>query len=162
MGLRAGASLGARLAGDLAEPETRAATRADLDFAFETLRASMRPYLEAAFGPWDDAAERARFAPTFDPRTHRILRCDGEDAGLVAVETHVDRVELERLFMLPRFQGRGLGTALVRALLARARASGLAVRVVVLRSNPGAIRFYDALGFRTVTETTAHLHMEAE
>ncbi|RIL00826.1 MAG: GNAT family N-acetyltransferase [Proteobacteria bacterium] len=162
MGLRAGAALGASLADAVAEVETRAATRGDLDFAFETLRASMRPYVEAAFGPWDEAEQRARFAATFDLRTHRVVRCDGEDAGLVAIETHVDRIALERLFLLPRFQGRGLGTSLVRALLRRAREEALPVRVTVLRSNPGALRFYERLGFRRTIGTRLHLHLEAD
>lgn len=153
--------MGAPLADAVGEVETRAATRADLDFAFETLRASMRASVEAAFGPWDDAEQRARFAPTFDLRTHEIVRVGGEDAGLLAVATLVDCVSLERLFLLPRAQRRGIGTTLVRSLLDRARERGLPVRVTVLRSNPDALRFYERLGFRRIGETSAHLHLEA-
>lgn len=153
--------MGASLADAVAEVETRAATPADLDFAFETLRASMRAYLEAAFGPWDDAEQRARFAPTFDLRTHEIVRVGGADAGLLAVAVLVDCLSLERLFLLPHVQRRGAGTAIVRRLLQRARERGLPVRVTVLRTNPDALRFYEQLGFRRIGETSIHLHLEA-
>lgn len=153
--------MGAPLADAVAEVETRAATRADLDFAFETLRASMRVYVEAAFGPWDDAEQRARFAPTFDLRTHEIVRVGGADAGLLAVAALVDCLSLERLFLLPHAQRRGAGTTIVRRLLQRARDRGLAVRVTVLRTNPDALRFYERLGFRRIGETSVHLHLEA-
>lgn len=53
----------------------------------------------------------------------------------------------------PAAQGRGVGTALVEACLARARADGR--RAVFLHSLPvmvGAQRIYDRLGFRRVLE----------
>jgi ribosomal protein S18 acetylase RimI-like enzyme len=53
----------------------------------------------------------------------------------------------------PAAQGRGVGTALVEACLARARADGR--RAVFLHSLPvmsGAQRIYDAFGFRRVPE----------
>ena len=53
----------------------------------------------------------------------------------------------------PAAQGRGVGTALVEACLARARADGR--RAVFLHSLPvmtGAQRIYDRLGFRRVPE----------
>lgn len=154
--------MGSRLADAVAGVETRAATREDLDFAFATLRDSMRASVEAAFGPWDDDEQRARFAPTFDLRTHEIVRVGGEDAGLLAVATLVDCIALERLFLLPHAQRRGAGTTIVRRLLRRARDRGIPVRVTVLRTNPDALRFYERLGFRRVGETSTHVHLEAE
>jgi ribosomal protein S18 acetylase RimI-like enzyme len=53
----------------------------------------------------------------------------------------------------PAAQGRGIGTALVEACVARARADGR--RAIFLHSLPvmsGAQRIYDAFGFRRVPE----------
>jgi len=165
--------VGAPLAGALAEPdweasvtaagvELRPATRADLEFALDALRAAMREYVAATWGSWDDAHQRALFAPSFDLRTHRILRRDGEDAGVLAVETRVHCVTLGRIFLLPRHQRRGVGGTVVRALLAAAHARGLPVELTVLRANAAARVFYERLGFRVVGETPTHFHMEAE
>jgi GNAT superfamily N-acetyltransferase len=141
--------------------DTRPATRDDLAFAFATLRDAMRDYVEAAYGPWDDAQQHALFAPSFDLRTHRIVREGGDDVGVLAVEVHVDRVHLGRIFLAPGAQRRGLGARLVGALLEWSHAHGLPVVLTVLRSNPAATRFYERLGFRAVGETSTHLHLEA-
>jgi GNAT superfamily N-acetyltransferase len=140
---------------------TRPATRDDLEFAFATLRASMRDYVEATWGAWDDAHQRALFAPTFDLRTHRVIRDGDRDVGILAVEEHVDRVHLGRIFLAPSAQRHGLGGRLVGALLAWSSARGLPVVLTVLRTNPAATRFYERLGFRAVGETSTHLHFEA-
>ena len=136
--------------------------REDLDFAFATLREAMRAYVAAAYGEWNDALQHALFAPSFDLRTHRVLRADGADVGILAVEVLVDRVHLARIFLRPDAQGGGLGGRVVRALLAWSHARGLPLVLTVLRTNPAALRFYERLGFRCVGETSTHMHLESE
>ena len=161
-----GASLAVALIEDFAAQlgrsgiETRPATRDDLAFAFATLRAAMRDYVAAAFGTWDDAHQHALFAPTFDLATHRVLRESGADVGILAVEAHVDRIHLARIFLAPSAQRRGLGGRVVATLVAWSHARGLPVALTVLRTNPDACRFYERLGFRAVGETSTHLHLE--
>jgi GNAT superfamily N-acetyltransferase len=173
VGLRAGASLGASLAGDLNDDplgallarhgvESRPATRDDLDFAFAALRDAMREPVEASFGAWSDAEQRALFAPTFDPATHRILRFAGTDAGLLAVESFVDRVHLARIFVIGAARGRGLGTRVLQALAADADARGVPIALSVLRASAAALRLYARLGFVEVAATPTHLHLERE
>lgn len=141
--------------------ETRPATRDDLAFAFATLREAMSGYVAAAYGAWDDAEQHALFAPSFDLRTHRVVRDGDRDVGILAVELLVDRVHLARIFLAPAAQRCGLGGRLVTALLEWSHARELPVVLTVLRSNPAATRFYERLGFRAVGETSTHLHLEA-
>jgi ribosomal protein S18 acetylase RimI-like enzyme len=165
--------VGAPLAGTLSEDElgdllarsgveSRRATREDLDFAFAALRASMRAYVAAAYGAWDDGHQRALFAPSFDLRTHRVLRAEGRDVGILAVEPHVDRIHLARIFLLPGAQGRGLGGRVLGVLLDASHARGLPVALTVLHANPRARSFYERLGFRAVGETPTHVHLESD
>lgn len=142
--------------------EFRAALRDDVDFAFETLRLAMRDAVATAFGSWDDAEQRALFEPSFELRTHRILRADGRDVGVVAVEHFVDRIHLARIFVRPEAQRRGVGRRVLDALVADARERALPIALTVPRSNAGAIRFYDRLGFARIAETATHLHLELE
>lgn len=173
MGVRAGAALGPSLAVALNDDplcvllarhgvEARLATRDDLDFAFETLRDAMGDAVASAFGGWDDADQRARFAPTFDLATHRVLRQGGADAGIVAVEWLVDRIHLSRIFLASGVRRRGLGTRVLRALAAEADARRYPIVVTVLRTNPDAVRFYEGLGFVHVAATPTHVHLERE
>ncbi|MFT3913591.1 MAG: GNAT family N-acetyltransferase [Anaeromyxobacteraceae bacterium] len=87
------------------------------------------------------------------PLYHRWAMSVGGERYLVA--EHRGRVvayaalhgrELSACFVHPRHARRGLGARLVRTLLARARRAGHAS--VVALAAPGAVPFYEALGFR--------------
>ncbi len=64
------------------------------------------------------------------------------------VETAPGDVELKRIYLLSRFQGMGIGKALLSAARADARDRGAARLLLgVYRDNLGAIGFYEAMGF---------------
>jgi ribosomal protein S18 acetylase RimI-like enzyme len=139
----------------------RPAARDDVEFLFAALRASLRSYVEQTWGSWDDAEQRALFVDTIDLATHQVIEADGRAVGCLSVEEYVDRVALNRIFLLPDVQRRGIGTELVRGLLARAHAQGLPVVLTVQKVNRQARALYERLGFAVVTETATHYSMEA-
>ncbi|MEE4275093.1 MAG: GNAT family N-acetyltransferase [Thermoleophilia bacterium] len=76
-----------------------------------------------------------------------------DDAGVVAfgqvLPKEGGRMHLARVIVRPDARGRGVGRALVEALLARAGESGAAlVTLNVYRDNTAAIGLYTDLGFR--------------
>ena len=137
----------------------RDAASDDLEFLFSLLRVALGPYVVQTFGPWDDAEQRARFFAATDPAMHRIVEQDGRPVGCLAVRRLPDEVRLNRVLLLPEVQSRGIGTQLVREVLAQARAAGLPVRLRVFRVNP-ARRLYERLGFVVTAETDTHFLME--
>ncbi len=139
--------------------ELRLAAESDFERVFAITMATMRAYVEATWGVWDDAEHRSRIRATFDLSTHRLVHVDGQLAGLLAVEEHPDHVQLLKVFLLPPFQGRGTGTRLVRQVMAQADAQGRSLRLRVLRVNP-AQRLYLRLGFVITDETPERLYME--
>ena len=74
----------------------------------------------------------------------RIL-CDGETAGWIRACDDGERLELDDLYILPPFQNRGIGTAVLKKYLAE---SEKPVFFYVFARNTGAIRLYERLGFR--------------
>ena len=78
------------------------------------------------------------------------IEVDGEVVGRLRVVRTADRVELAGLQLLPRVQGRGIGTAQVRAIQAEAGGRGVAATLSVERDNPRARALYERLGFRRV------------
>ena len=127
----------------------RPAREADLPFLRALRAQSMREHLENSGLAYDEAAQAARIPDRFD--CARIVVCDGADVGLFKVCREGSPWELIQIQLLPAAQGRGLGAALIRELLADAAAAGVAVELSVLKANP-AQRLYARLGFRPVGE----------
>jgi len=95
--------------------------------------------------------------PYAPPDGRLILALRGaEIAGCVALRNLGDHVaELKRLYVRPPLRGRGIGTHLVRTILADARTIGYrTVRLDTLPAMTEAIALYRVLGFREIAPYT--------
>jgi GNAT superfamily N-acetyltransferase len=129
----------------------------DSVFVFRVTEESMRAYVEEAFGTWDCDAQRRRPDESFDVASSSIVLVDGQRAGVLVVEYREAEVFLSRIFLLPAYQRKGVGTALMGRLINGAQAERKPLRLRVLRVNAEARRLYERLGF-TVTYSTADHH----
>ena len=109
----------------------------------------MRHYAEQTWGAWDGRAD-------FDLATDKIIQCGGTDIGLFGAELHAGQLWLEKLYLLPAYQNRGIGALLVEGMKAEARAAGVSIQLTVLDVNP-ARRFYERQGF-VLAETVMPRH----
>jgi ribosomal protein S18 acetylase RimI-like enzyme len=135
----------------------RPATDGDRDFLFDLHRQAMRDYVEPLWG-WDDGVQRRLFDDRFTSRRSRVIQVGGEDVGLLQLEDQPSEVVLGLIELLPAWQGKGIGTAIIRSVLAQ----GKPVSLRVLRGNPRAAALYKRLGFRIVRRAAEHLYMRAE
>ncbi|KUL40217.1 GNAT family N-acetyltransferase [Actinoplanes awajinensis] len=63
--------------------------------------------------------------------------------------THRLNADIEKLAISPKFQGMGVGRAVMSALIAAAASAGIEVLTLDLRGdNVGAVALYESLGFR--------------
>ena len=138
----------------------RPATHADRDFAFELNRVTMKEYVDATWG-WDDAEQEALFDESFDPSDCEIVRVGSTDIGLLAVDERADEIYLAGIYLLPEWQSGGIGSSIVRSLLERGAASGNAVTLRVLHSNPRAEALYERLGFTRFRTIETHAYLRA-
>lgn len=141
----------------------RAAEDGDRDVLFALHEASMRPCVEATYGPWDDAFQRALFDQCWprDRQHIRVLVENGEVIGWVRAlrlgsELHIGQIEVH-----PSRQGQGIGTTILNRVLAVARAERKAVSLSVMKANVRARSLYERLGFYAVGETKTHVEMIA-
>jgi ribosomal protein S18 acetylase RimI-like enzyme len=139
----------------------RQVVAADRDFLFELNRAAFRESVEATWG-WDEDEQVAYFDARFDPARRQVVQVDGVDVGELVVEERADEIYLARIALLPEWQGRGIGSSIVRSLLERAAAQGKAVVLEVLHANPRAAKLYEELGFRANARNETHSFMRAE
>ncbi|HWX51465.1 MAG TPA: GNAT family N-acetyltransferase [Roseomonas sp.] len=121
----------------------RPATEADFEALLDLSIRTMRDHLER-IGRYDPARRRSVARAAFETGALRVIEMDGAMAGCIGVLRHPDHVEINGFFLEPALQGRGLGSAILRAVLAECE--GQPVRLQVLKQSP-AIRFYERLGF---------------
>ena len=127
----------------------RSATRADDEFCYQLHKAAMGGYVAAVWG-WDEQVQREYHARAFKPRRWRIITVNGADAGMLSVEYRPDEVYLARIEVLPGWQGQGIGTRIISALLAEARRRGQDLVLDVLAVNERARALYQRLGLTEV------------
>ncbi|TSD56426.1 GNAT family N-acetyltransferase [Variovorax sp. KBS0712] len=133
----------------------------DSPFCYDVLVQSMKTYALQTWGVWPE--EEARLAQATDCAAGRmrIIQLDGVDAGTLRVDVLPNHHQLEQLYLLPQFRGKGLGSAVLVDLLACASIKGFPMRLRVLRVNP-AQHFYVRHGFRIVLSEPERLHMECD
>ncbi len=138
----------------------RPATDGDKEFLYTLNRAAYRALVERQFGEWDDAWQRRYFEEKWERADYQIIERAGRPIGTVWIAYHDDHVLLHEIQILPEFQGQGIGTALLREELERARGKGVPIRLRVLKQNRARF-LYERLGFVVYGETEAHFLMES-
>jgi len=120
--------------------------------------------------PWDDAQKDAFLRSQFDAqdawwREHYagasfdVVLVDGEAAGRLYVHRGPSEIRIVDIALLPEHRGSGVGTSLLRDLLAEADASGKSVTIHVERMNL-ALRLYERLGFAVAEDKGVYLFLE--
>ncbi len=145
--------------GNLMVTELRAATLEDFDFLYRLHRVALMEYVAPARG-WDEAWQSAHFRRHFQPAVCKIIVFQGQDVGVLIVDRQEEMIFLELPELLPEYQRKGIGTALIQAVLAEAAQVAKPVFLPVLKVNP-ARRLYERLGFEVVWEDEMNYLMKA-
>jgi ribosomal protein S18 acetylase RimI-like enzyme len=91
----------------------------------------------------------------------RIITLDGRDIGWLQSFEEDGALFLGQLFVDSALRGGGIGTEVVKALIADATKVGRAVTLGVVKTNP-ALRLYERLGFRTTHEDERKFYMRRD
>jgi GNAT superfamily N-acetyltransferase len=110
--------------------------------------AAMRDSLER-IGRFDARRARERFLSGFEPRHTRHIVKDGARVGFVVVKPAGDGLLLDHLYVHPAYQGMGIGSEVLRRILAEADRGHRCVRVGALKGSDSN-RFYVRHGFELV------------
>jgi ribosomal protein S18 acetylase RimI-like enzyme len=83
---------------------------------------------------------------------------DGVAIGRLYVARWADEIRIIDIALLPGYRGRGIGTTLIKQVLAEGEAAGKPVSIHVEHFNP-AVGLYRRLGFEVVEERGAYLFL---
>jgi ribosomal protein S18 acetylase RimI-like enzyme len=117
------------------ELRLRAATFEDSELLYQVRKAALQTYVAQTWG-WDEPWQQARFQKNFNPTESQVIVLNNEDIGLVSTEDKESEVFLSGIYILPEYQRQGIGTQLIKAILAEAFMRNQAVTLQVLKVNP--------------------------
>jgi ribosomal protein S18 acetylase RimI-like enzyme len=130
----------------------------DREFLFELFARTMRGVVEQTWG-WNDGWQRAEFARRFRRYTVSVVESDARPVGGLFLEHGPDAIFIHEIQLLPEWQGRGIGTAIVRAVCEQATARGVPVELSVVPANHRAQRLYERLGFEVFAIESPFIRM---
>lgn len=139
----------------------RPSTADDVEPIAELRAVVLRADLER-LGRYDEDRVRRRLRDSFSAEHTRVITvADGAFAGCVTVRPAAAGRLLEHFYLDPARQGRGLGSAVLRSLLADADAAHETVRLNVLQGSP-ARRLYERHGFTLESEDPVDVYLVRE
>ena len=139
----------------------RPVTADDSEFAYQTKQASFREYAEKVWG-WDEEEQRQLHERRFAAQVFRVIQLSDIDVGIMAMLRQPDCINLHQLFILPAYQGKGIGEAVLKLIIKEAAEAKLPIRLQVLKVNNRAFSFYQRLGFNRTGENETHILMERD
>ena len=139
--------------------KVRKAQATDSEFVFAVKKAAFREYVEQIWG-WDDIYQRDLHNRRFTSQDLRIIQFHGTDVGFLSTSNTSDTFNVNQIYILPEYQGRGVGAACMRRIIDDANLEQKPVTLQVLKINTRATAFYQRLGFTIVEENSTHFQMK--
>jgi ribosomal protein S18 acetylase RimI-like enzyme len=122
------------------------ATPADSQFFYDVKKTVLRGYIEKIWG-WDEAFQIQFYNDNYRANDCSIIYVNNIPAGTVEIKEDEKQIFISSLYLLPGYQRRRIGTAIINDCLKRAEADNKRVALEVLKINLHAQRLYSKLGF---------------
>jgi ribosomal protein S18 acetylase RimI-like enzyme len=138
----------------------RAAGPVDYSFARQIYVLTMRDLTEQAFG-WHEHRQDMSFAGHYVQSEVQIITLNGRDVGWLQTRVVGATLHLFQFYIEPAWQNRGIGSLVLKRLLARAERHGKDVALSVMRENP-ARHLYERHRFRATHEDRYKVYMRTK
>ncbi len=144
---------------DLPALSRRPAWESDTSFAREVHHRAYREVVEQQFGSWVEEQQDRFFEGDWNMPAFEIVLSYGIACGYVCIEDRADEIYVRELVLLPAYQGRRIGSSLLREVMKRARTRRVPIRLGTFPKNR-ARHLYRKLGFREIGQTELHILLE--
>jgi GNAT superfamily N-acetyltransferase len=130
-------------------------TRAD-----ELAQVNWQPGQKESFVRWQFELQRKEYDARYPNARYQVILVNNQPAGRIWVGEDETQIRLLDIGLLEEFQNRGVGTFLLKRLIAEAIAAKKRLRHMVFMLNNNAHRFYERLGFVEIEDVGGYKHME--
>ena len=137
----------------------RPAEPSDKEFVRQVHHLGYKDVVTRQFGTWDETVQDSFFAKDWAKNKMEIILCDEKECGYASRKRKPEFYWVGELVLLPKFQGCGIGSGILRDVMTMAAAENIPVRLQVLFENY-AHRLYLRLGFVDTGKTETHYLME--
>jgi ribosomal protein S18 acetylase RimI-like enzyme len=118
----------------------------------------MRLVIEQTWG-WDEEWQRRDFDRRFRSYAASVIELEGAAVGGLLLDRTPVGVDIVELQILPEYQGKGIGTSVVRRVIKDAAHEGFPVTLSVVSANGRAKRLYERLGFQVTASEKPFIRM---
>ncbi len=129
----------------------------DYNVLYDLKVASMKNYIKQVYG-WDELFQKCFFKNNFYIENVFKIFFNNCFAGAVEITKETDFFFLNRIEIFPDYQNLGIGTEIIKSIIAAAEENFLSVKLMVFKINP-AKHLYSKLGFKVVSENDSHFTM---
>jgi len=136
----------------------RPAKKSDAASMMSIASEGIRPHFEKMW-TWDMATYEKEFMENFDLDQISVIQQSGCDVGYLKVKILPDHWYLDGFYLDKTCRAQGLGTCILRDLVAKARLQGMPIQLRVYRTNP-ASALYLRNGFKMIREDENRFYME--
>ena len=141
------------------EIELRQATVEDTKFLWDVFHIAMKDYITQTRGEWNEQREESQFRDQLDLSAAQVIRSKNLEVGFIMAPIKDNARWIHTICIVPEHQNRGIGTEVVRSVIAEAETQNMPLYLSVLKVNP-ARRLYERLGFVVFEETEHHFRMK--
>ncbi len=131
-----------------------ASTRQDELAVLDWSEAQKQDFLQMQFD-----AQHTYYQENYLKAEFLLILKDNQPVGRLYLDRHPEEFRIVDIALLPEHRGQGIGTGLLKDILAEAEGQGLPVRIHVENFNP-AMTLDRRLGFQPVSDTCVYQFME--
>ncbi len=123
-------------------------------------RAVYRELFFATWGEWDEARHLRHCMECWERANISLIQIEGVKVGMLQVADEPDAMKICEIQIATAHQNQGIGTQVLRDLIATAHMNSKNVSLQTGLQNQRALRLYLRLGFTQVGTTDTHILLE--
>ena len=128
------------------------------EFSYQVKKAAEGDYIMQLWG-WDEKFQRDFHTSDWQQKRPSIILYDNKPIGTIYILENNDYNQIGQFFILPEYQNKGIGSHLLKRILAKADQSGKITKIAYLINNP-VVSLYKRNGFEITEVHDVYCHME--